>query len=46
MLTVAASIVLRLIAVRLSVKPAQGRWTDGYERTEILLAHANGLTFG
>ncbi len=44
MLTDAASIVLALIAIRLSAKPAQGRWTYGYKRAEILSAQANGLT--
>ncbi len=41
MLTDAASIVLALIAIRLSAKPAQGRWTYGYKRAEILSAQAN-----
>jgi cobalt-zinc-cadmium efflux system protein len=44
MLTDAASIVLALVAIRLSAKPAQGRWTYGYQRAEILSAQANGLT--
>ncbi len=44
MLTDAASIVLALIAIQLSAKPAQGRWTYGYKRAEILSAQANGLT--
>ena len=44
MLTDAASIVLALVAIRLSAKPAQGRWTYGYKRAEILSAQANGLT--
>jgi cobalt-zinc-cadmium efflux system protein len=44
MLTDAASIVLALIAIRLSAKPARGRWTYGYKRAEILSAQANGLT--
>ena len=44
MLTDAASIVLALIAIRLSAKPAQGRWTNGYKRAEILSPQANGLT--
>ncbi len=44
MLTDAASIVLALIAIRLSAKPAQGRWTYGYKRAEILSAQANGLS--
>lgn len=44
MLTDAASIVLALIAIRLSARPAHGRWTYGYKRAEILSAQANGLT--
>lgn len=44
MLTDAASIVLALIAIRLSAKPARGRWTYGFKRAEILSAQANGLT--
>ncbi len=44
MLTDAASIVLALVAIRLSAKPARGRWTYGYKRAEILSAQANGLT--
>lgn len=44
MLTDAASIVLALIAIRLSKRPAQGRFTYGYKRAEILSAQANGIT--
>lgn len=44
MLTDAASIVLALVAIRLSAKPARGRWTYGFTRAEILSAQANGLT--
>ncbi len=44
MLTDAASIVLALIAIRLSAKPAKGRWTYGFKRAEILSAQANGIT--
>jgi len=44
MLTDAASIVLALIAMRLAARPAQGRWTYGFQRAEILSAQANGLT--
>ncbi|MET3806303.1 cobalt-zinc-cadmium efflux system protein [Nakamurella sp. UYEF19] len=44
MLTDAASIALALLAIRLSAKPAQGRWTYGFKRAEILSAQANGLT--
>jgi cobalt-zinc-cadmium efflux system protein len=44
MLTDAASIVLALIAMRLSALPARGIFTYGLRRTEILSAQANGLT--
>jgi len=44
MLTDAASIVLALVAIRLSAKPARGRWTYGFTRAEILSAQANGIT--
>src|SRR5882757_6171864 len=44
MLTDAASIVLALIAMRLSAMPARGIFTYGLRRTEILSAQANGLT--
>src|SRR5882757_1755916 len=44
MLTDAASIVLALIAMRLSARPARGIFTYGLRRTEILSAQANGLT--
>ncbi|MBS1677289.1 MAG: cation transporter [Actinobacteria bacterium] len=38
------SIVLALIAARLAARPATGRRTFGYQRTEVLAALANGLT--
>lgn len=44
MLTDAASIVLALVAIRLAARPAQGRYTYGFQRTEILSAQANGIT--
>ncbi|MEU8901502.1 cation diffusion facilitator family transporter [Nocardia sp. NPDC048505] len=44
MLTDAVSIVLALIAIRLSLRPAGGRFTYGYKRAEILSAQANGIT--
>ncbi|MFJ8490439.1 cation diffusion facilitator family transporter [Streptomyces sp. NPDC094038] len=44
MLTDAASIVLALVAMRLSARPARGGFTYGLKRTEILSAQANGLT--
>lgn len=44
MLTDAASIVLALIAIRLSSRPARGSYTFGLKRAEILSAQANGVT--
>ena len=44
MLTDAASIALAMVAMRLAARPAQGRWTYGWKRVEILSAFANGLT--
>lgn len=44
MLTDAVSIVLALIAMRLSARPARGGFTYGFKRAEILSALANGLT--
>lgn len=44
MLTDAASIVLALIAMRLSARPARGGFTYGLKRAEILSAQANGLS--
>jgi cobalt-zinc-cadmium efflux system protein len=44
MLTDAASIVLALVAIRLSARPARGDYTYGLKRTEILSAQANGIT--
>ncbi|MBA6435795.1 cation diffusion facilitator family transporter [Streptomyces sp. GMR22] len=44
MLTDAASIVLALIAIRLSARPARGGYTYGLKRSEILSAQANGLS--
>ena len=44
MLTDAGSIVLALVALRLTTRPARGVFTYGLKRTEILSAQANGLT--
>lgn len=44
MLTDAVSIVLALVAMRLSGRPARGGYTFGLKRAEILSAQANGLT--
>lgn len=38
------SIVLALIAARLAARPARGRRTFGYQRSEVLAALVNGLT--
>ena len=44
MLTDAASLVLALVAMRLSARPARGSLTFGLKRAEILSAQANGIT--
>ncbi|WFB11933.1 cation diffusion facilitator family transporter [Streptomyces sp. LX-29] len=44
MLTDAAAIVLALVAIRLSARPARGGYTYGLKRAEILSAQANGLS--
>ncbi|WP_019202703.1 cation diffusion facilitator family transporter [Tsukamurella sp. 1534] len=44
MLTDAAAIVLALVAIRISAKPAKGGYTFGLKRAEILSAQANGIT--
>lgn len=44
MLTDAASIVLALVAIRLSARPVRGGYTYGLKRAEILSAQANGIT--
>jgi cobalt-zinc-cadmium efflux system protein len=44
MLTDAAALALALFAATLATKPAQGRWTFGFSRVEILAAQINGLT--
>lgn len=44
MLTDAASLILALVAIALSARPAQGSYTYGLKRAEILSAQANGLT--
>jgi cobalt-zinc-cadmium efflux system protein len=46
MLTDAAALAFALVAARMAVRPAAGRWTFGYSRLEILAAQANGLTLG
>jgi cobalt-zinc-cadmium efflux system protein len=44
MLTDAAALGLALVAASLARRPAQGRWTFGYRRLEILAAQVNGIT--
>lgn len=44
MLTDAASIVLALVAMRLSARPPQGGFTYGLKRAEIMSALVNGIT--
>jgi cobalt-zinc-cadmium efflux system protein len=44
MLTDAGALAFALLAATLAIRPAQGRWTFGYRRLEILAAQANGFT--
>jgi cobalt-zinc-cadmium efflux system protein len=44
MLTDAAALALALGAATFAGRPAQGRWTFGFRRLEILAAHVNGIT--
>ncbi|MBJ7330474.1 MAG: cation transporter [Solirubrobacteraceae bacterium] len=44
MLTDAGAIALALVAARIALKPAGGRYTFGYGRAEILSAQINGAT--
>src|SRR5262249_33658286 len=44
MLTDAAALALALVAASLARRPAEGRWTFGFRRVEILAAQLNGLT--
>jgi cobalt-zinc-cadmium efflux system protein len=44
MLTDAGSIILALVALRLAARPAEGGYTYGRNRAEILSAPASGLT--
>jgi cobalt-zinc-cadmium efflux system protein len=46
MLTDAGAIAFALVAATMAARPAQGRWTFGYARLEILAAQANGITLG
>jgi cobalt-zinc-cadmium efflux system protein len=44
MLTDAIALVMAIVALRLARRPAQGRWTFGYARAEVLSAAVNGVT--
>ncbi len=44
MLTDAAALGLAIFAASMAARPAQGRWTFGYKRVEVLAAQVNGLT--
>jgi cobalt-zinc-cadmium efflux system protein len=43
MISDAAALGFALVAATLAVRPAQGRWTYGFRRLEILAAQLNGL---
>src|SRR5688500_8898086 len=43
MLPDAAALALALLAASMAARPAEGRWTFGFARAEILAAQANGL---
>jgi cobalt-zinc-cadmium efflux system protein len=42
----AAALGFALVAAAMAARPAQGRWTYGFRRLEILSAQANGLALG
>jgi cobalt-zinc-cadmium efflux system protein len=44
MLADAGALAFALFAATLAARPAQGRWTFGYKRLEILAAAVNGVT--
>jgi cobalt-zinc-cadmium efflux system protein len=44
MLTDVIALVMAIVALRLAQRPAQGRWTFGYARAEVLSAAVNGVT--
>ena len=44
MLADAGALAFALFAATLAARPAQGRWTFGYKRLEILAAQVNGIT--
>lgn len=44
MLTDAGALALAIWAASMAARPAQGRWTFGYKRMEVLAAQVNGLS--
>src|SRR5207253_8341058 len=44
MLTDAAALGLAIVAASMAARLAQGRWTFGFKRMEVLAAQINGLT--
>src|SRR5437763_9011954 len=44
MLTDVIALAMAIVALRLAQRPAQGRWTFGYARAEVLSAAINGVT--
>jgi len=46
LLSDSAALGFALFAAAMAVRPAQGRWTFGFRRLEILAAQANGLMLG
>jgi cobalt-zinc-cadmium efflux system protein len=46
MLTDAGALAFAVVASAMAARPAQGSWTFGFRRLEILAAQVNGLTLG
>jgi cobalt-zinc-cadmium efflux system protein len=46
MLTDAAALGLALVAATMAERPADGRWTFGFRRLEVVAAQANGIALG
>jgi cobalt-zinc-cadmium efflux system protein len=44
MVTDAAALALALVAAAVATRPADGRWTFGFRRIEVIAALANGIT--
>ena len=44
MLTDALALVMAIVALRLAQRPAEGRWTFGFARAEVLSAAVNGVS--